>query len=303
MYIKDKIKEQDMERLSFSKYFKDEYFPIYVRVMSQANTGSDYVPPHSHEFAELVIITSGRLRHSCGGEETWLGKGDFFLIHPGMTHSYSQRAKGTVLYNLIYDSRIPIPMLMTANLPFLQILYPPEGSHTDTFQGVTGRLKGLELERTVDSLNAIRIETRKRLPGHHILVLSLFMEIIINLSRYYSAPTLSSRNWALNKVIAYMKCHYTDKITTSHLAKIAGMSERTLLRNFKALFGIGSLEYLIDFRIRQAIVLLQSTNLTFEEIAIQTGFCNYSHMWRLFKDKMKLTPSEIRDRKTPGHQT
>jgi hypothetical protein len=74
-----------------------------------------------------------------------LKKGDFFLIHPGVCHSYKKASGDAVVYNLIYDATIPIPMLMMCPLSFLQQIYPAQKSDFTPYTGIISNIPDNEL--------------------------------------------------------------------------------------------------------------------------------------------------------------
>ncbi len=289
-----------MNQLKYSEYGEEKYFPISVTVMTQKNNTGDNsdktrTAMHSHEFSEIVVIAKGSIRHHCGGMINQLKKGDFFLIHPGATHFYSEITAETKCYNILYNSNIPVPMLMLNSSSFLHHVYPGEDIKTNSFSGILGRVTPHDLTRITMLLDNMRGEMRRRKHGHQTLIISLFIATVILLSRYCLEEIHTDENWSLNKVIGMMKarCH-ESKIRISDYAKATGMCSRTLLRRFKAMFGIGPTEYLQRLRIGKAVVLLQNTLLTNEAIASQCGFYNSSHMWKAFQKHLKCSPADLR---------
>ena len=284
-----------MDRLSFRDYFREEYFPISVELMLASGTSKTNQGLHTHEFSEIVLMGRGVLTHHTEDSEIRLEKGDFFLIHPGMAHGYSEPSRDSMLYNLIYDSRAPIPILTATDLPFVRNIYP------DTYEAEAfgawsiARVEGKELRNIIDAMERIKLEVRERRPGHHILIASLFMEVVIALSRCFSGGVAGDdSNWALNQVVAFLKCHYREKISMADMSRIARMSESTLFRRFKKAFGIGPGEYLASLRVRQAVALLKKRDMKLESIAHECGFCDSSHLWKALSAKLNKTPAEIR---------
>lgn len=288
-----------MYKFSFSRYFKEEYFPISVTVMPAS--GLRHSAPHSHEFSELVIMSEGSIEHHCGSSEITLRSGDFLLIHPGTSHAYSNPSEDALLYNLLYDSTVPIPMLMMSSMPFLQQVYPVDKSGLPPYTGIISHASKKSLPLIVNALERIREEVKRRRPGHYLLITSLFMEVALLLARNYTEEVKDDPDWVLNKVVGFLKCHYAEKIEVRDLVHIAGMSESTLLRRFKSAFGIGPMEYLIELRVRHAAVLLKNRSLKLDAIAAECGFCDSSHLWKAMNKKLHLTPSDIRRRKKENY--
>ena len=63
---------------------------------------------------------------------------------------------------------------------------------------------------------------------------------------------------------------------------------------YKDFFGIPFKTDLIDMRINHARDLILNTTLTFEQIALMSGYSNETHFYRQFKTKTGMTPKEYR---------
>lgn len=284
-----------MEILSFSRYFREEQFPISVTAMP----GNELVQKkpltfHTHEFSELVLVAKGTIVHQCGTETVRLKAGDFLLIHPGDSHGYAQPSRDFLLYNLLYNADIPVPMLLVSNLPFVRKVYPAQFSIPTIRHKEIFHISGRNLERVILSLEELREEVKAREIGNHILIISLFMEIIVRLARSHKDSSEKPSDWALERVVSYLQCHCGGKIKLGQLARNMGMSERTLTRRFKSAFGTGPIDYLTTLRVRHAVELLQDPNLKLEAVALECGFCDGSHLWKVLQRKLKKSPAEVR---------
>ena len=80
----------------------------------------------------------------------------------------------------------------------------------------------------------------------------------------------------------------------SDLAKQFNMSERTFMRRFKNATGITPLTYLQGIRMDMAKDLLQSSNLSVEDIMYRVGYQDAAHFTSLFKKYHNATPSQYR---------
>lgn len=290
-----------MERLKFSEYFKYNYFPISVNVMTLQNNGGccgdkTRVVLHSHDFSEIVLILKGTIIHHCNHRNFLMKQGDFLILHPGIMHAYSGISDETQCCNILYDANIPIPMLMVNRSPFLQLLYPGTNFPKEQFGNVIGSLSGTVLDETNLLLKMMQRELEADCQQHHATILtSLFCAVIVQLIRSYHEKPVIGENWTLDKTISIMKARCGERgLSVTEIAKTVGMSPRTLLRRFHATFGIGPMEYLQKLRVGNAVSLLKRTSLTTENIAWQCGFYNASHMWKAFKRQMQCTPSDIR---------
>ena len=93
----------------------------------------------------------------------------------------------------------------------------------------------------------------------------------------------------------WMQDHYGEAFSLHELAEKFGMSTRTFNRRFKNATGKTPSHYLQEIRTRVAKDLLQTTNLSIQEIALQVGYSDISHLSSLFKKFLNTTPSEYRE--------
>lgn len=287
----------DKDRLTFSQYFEADRIPISVEIMEAWGVDKRGGVAHSHEFSELAVVTSGEITHLTPGANVRGKVGDVMLIHPGMRHTYADPSPDGCVYNLIYDASAPIPglLLLSGQLPFMGCIYPPSRSPvTDNAEPVC-RIQPKTLETIRAAMDMIAAEKKNPRPGSQMLITSLFSEIIVLIGREYaSSDDAPSAHWYLNKVTNYLQHHFAEKITVAELAKIAGMSERTLTRQFNSAFGVGPAEYLMDLRVTYAAKLLKNRILTLAAVAEQSGFSGAGHLWKVLKKKLNLTPAQIR---------
>lgn len=98
----------------------------------------------------------------------------------------------------------------------------------------------------------------------------------------------------LNKII-------TDNLSNCHLdinyvCREIGMSRASLFNKLKALTNMGTNEYINKFRMERAIQLINTTDMTFVEIAEQVGFATSSYFSTAFKQYTNETPTQYKKR-------
>jgi transcriptional regulator GlxA family with amidase domain len=87
-------------------------------------------------------------------------------------------------------------------------------------------------------------------------------------------------------------CH--KEINLRNLAEHFGMSSRNFNRRFKNATDQTPLQYLQEIRIDMAKDLLQTSNLSINEIAYRVGYKDMGHFAALFKKLLTTTPSQYR---------
>ena len=103
----------------------------------------------------------------------------------------------------------------------------------------------------------------------------------------------------MGEVLSYIEQHHHEPITVKHLTKLAGMSESTLMRTFRRVFGRSPIDHVIRVRIGRACQLLQRDDIRITEAAFQCGFTDSNYFSRQFHRVTGMSPREYR-RRSPG---
>lgn len=77
------------------------------------------------------------------------------------------------------------------------------------------------------------------------------------------------------------------------------MNEQYFCRFFKKALGKSPVSYINEYRIKQAIILLQTTDLPVMDICLDCGFHNLGNFLREFKKDTGFTPLQYRKHFSP----
>jgi len=91
-----------------------------------------------------------------------------------------------------------------------------------------------------------------------------------------------------------MEDNFLYNLTLDDFAKIALRSLPTFKREFKSVYNTTPGKWLLQKRLENATLLLNSTSKSVNEIAFESGFENNSHFSRVFKDKYGKSPLHFR---------
>jgi AraC family transcriptional regulator len=111
--------------------------------------------------------------------------------------------------------------------------------------------------------------------------------------RIAPAGRLSGRR--LQRAIEYVRLHVSENIRLDDIAAAAGLSPFRFARMFRKTTGLTPHRYVMSARVEKARALLREYEKSLTEIAIECGFCDHSHMSKVFRRLTGMAPAEFRD--------
>lgn len=96
------------------------------------------------------------------------------------------------------------------------------------------------------------------------------------------------------RALRHMHQHIEDPLPIAEVARRLGMGRRSLERHFARALGRSPSACYLSMRLDQADMLLRTTERTVAAIATATGFCDTSHLTRVFRTHRSRTPGQIR---------
>lgn len=115
-------------------------------------------------------------------------------------------------------------------------------------------------------------------------------------AQFIEAPVASTGRNSLSSLLDTLSRRLDEPLRIADLAQWAAMSERTFLRRFQAATGVTPAEWMTRMRLDRARGLLESTGLSIEQIAGQTGLGSATTMRHHFRNRMGVSPAEYRKR-------
>lgn len=118
--------------------------------------------------------------------------------------------------------------------------------------------------------------------------------------RYGRSPMPSRRQpwklapWRVRRIAEYVEAHIDREISIAELARLVGISEGHLHRAFRATTGMTPLSYIVQQRIRHAVTILRTQDVTVAELAQRVGFMSVSHFSRTFRRVVGVSPARFR---------
>ena len=102
-------------------------------------------------------------------------------------------------------------------------------------------------------------------------------------------------NDRMNKVYHYIREHFKEHISLAEIADEVSMTEPAFARYFKKISRKTFTKFVNEYRVVHASKLLAETSMTITEVSFESGFNNFSHFNKLFKEFTGKNPSAYRN--------
>ncbi len=237
------------------------------------------VPPRIYPHPSMTFVLSGKGIYAVDDTVYELSAGQGFLINPNIINSYTADEKDPWKY--------------------LYVVFT--GSDSDVIIRNAGLGKdncvfNFELtENFISLLNSIHTACRDNnamgydASGYFTLAMSYLIKKNMPSRKEYSNIEQYLENAKL-----YIKQHYSYDMTVQELAANVGLDRTYLYRLFIDKLNMSPREYINDYRLNKAIEMMPNKNLTLPNIALSTGFYDYSYFSKQFIKKYKISPGKYR---------
>jgi AraC family transcriptional regulator, transcriptional activator FtrA len=227
------------------------------------------------------IIDALRTAHARGARLLSICSGSFVLAATGLLDD--KRATTHWQYAVELQRRHP------------RIRVDPDVLYVDEGQILTsaGSAAGLDLclhliRRDYGATTANQVARRLVIPPHRDGGQAQFLE----------RPVDRSDRGTISVLLEKLRRRLHEPTSIAELARLAAMSERTLMRRFKDSTGLTPADWITHARIDHARELLESTRHSIEKIAECTGLGTTATMRHHFRKKLGVSPVEYRKRFT-----
>ena len=253
---------------------------------------------HTQGFYEVNIILTGMAVHEIGQHPIPVGAGDVFIIPPNVPHGY-RGGDGFDVYHFLLSPKFlekyaadlqllpafsglfridPLLREKTASRLHLQL----EKAEIDALQPGLQRLIDASLDRSI--VGAITANSEALILITRLC--ALYHERMDALSEKEDTAFLES--------VAYLYENYNRNVMLEDLVSIAKMSRTAYTVKFKRITGMSPGRLLLQYRIAMAERMLADSEKSIADIAQETGFCDASHLIRMFSAKIGMTPTQYR---------
>jgi AraC-like DNA-binding protein len=247
---------------------------------------------HYHKELELLYINKGRGKRYIGSHISYFRGGELILIGAYLPH-YS------FLEPVLKDQK-KISVQLREGFPGVSMLMFPEMQPVKqllervrrgvSFHGDTKRMVGSKVEKLVHAT------PQERFIG--------FLEILIDLSQSEEYEVLNSGDYQLEittqdnerlrTIFNFVREQFKRPISLEEVAEKSSMTPPSFARYFKKNTGKTFTQFVNEYRLVHASKLLAEKPTSITDICFESGFNNFSHFNKLFKEYTGKSPSDYR---------
>ena len=158
---------------------------------------------------------------------------------------------------------------------------------------------------TVNSLiSRIKTEKSNETAGFEIALAAYSNEALLEILRNIPSKHISKEEArfrhkniaAFKRVTEYIKANFKTNISLADVAKYCGYSKFYFSRMFKEMTGMLFVDYLAAYRTKEAVRLMENTDFSQLDIAVEVGFNSYQRYVFSFKKIYGETPQKYKNR-------
>lgn len=249
-----------------------------LELLCGSNITHDY-PPHVHEEYCVLLMLKGAELTVCRGVSHITLPGSLGFMNPDVVHSSSSigaeyriiRIKPGLFSRIVFESAG-------------RDLGTPHFDRLVVDDARTFRLL-LNLHHKLEENNSSLEQESEFVSTMGILVRRL-------VANPPAARPTGKEPRHVKTIRDYLKSHYAENVSLSQLTSITKLSPFYLLRVFHNQVGFPPHEYQTQVRIAHARKLLLEGK-PISHVALETGFCDQSHLSRNFKRIVGMTPGQF----------
>ena len=247
---------------------------------------------HYHPEIEMVFVNGGAGKRQIGSHVSYYTDGDLILIgsqlpHCGFTDTNTGNKNETVIQ--MKPDFLGSTFLQLQETKAIQELFD-KAKGGIAFGGKTKNAIGAKIESMENQAPFNRLLT----------LLSVLKELehstdykILNAAGFSMEMQIQD-NDRINMVFNYVKDHFQDPISLEAIAEMCSMTVPSFCRYFKKITKKTFTRFVNEYRVVHASKLLAEKPISIANISFESGFNNFSHFNKLFKEFTGKSASQYR---------
>jgi AraC-like DNA-binding protein len=271
--------------------FENKSFSYNIYDNSNHNPAEKHQKWHYHPEIELVYVNNGSGKRQVGLNLSNYNDGLLILVGSNLPH--------TGFTDYFDDERKEVVIQFKEN--FLGDSLKEVFEFKNIFNLIKTSKKGIAFEGDIKKkIGLAMLGLQYETSFQKVITL---ITILNDLSRSKNYEILNISNYNINginenerirKAFNFIKDNYKKEVSLENVAKEVHMTVPSFCRYFKSQTNKTFIQFLIEYRINNALKLLIQSDKDIKNICYECGFNNYSHFNRSFKKINLISPSDYR---------
>ena len=248
---------------------------------------------HWHPELEFVYVRKGTVTFKIGSDQFELEEGMGIFVNAQVIHRF-ESTETAVIPNIVF---LPTLMAPRGSLIYKKYIEPVLVSLVSYLCFKPEIAWQREILMSLQQIFAIQ-EMEKECELETVQeLLHIWKKIYehTELQEVNNRAIVSARSLGqLQIMMQYIHENYPKMITLDDLTGVVMMSKSSVLNIFQKYLHTSPINYLVNYRLKQAARLLVTTENSISVIAQNTGFENTGYFCRKFKELFHKTPGEYR---------
>lgn len=234
---------------------------------------------HDHDFYEIYIYVHGESAHVVNGVRYLQKASDALVIYPGEPHQILEQSEEIELFCL------------SVHAEWMQKFLDAYGAYDRILQASsrTFPIDSRSMSRIVQLYRRMLIPSQANNNDFHRIVIGTVLQMFLNTQ----LPPVSE--WT-NDALEMMNNREYLAEGVPALLRLSHLSHAQLCRVIKSQLNMTPQQYVKELRLNCAYDMIQGTEESCEDIALQVGYSSFSHFCTSFKEKFGISPAELRKR-------
>lgn len=267
-----------------------------LRVLNERISAEQYKwQYHYHPEYELVCVLEGSGTRHVGTHISNYKNGDLVLMGPNLPHAgFGLNSHGIHEEIVIQVKEEVFNQLVKAR--------PEMSAITDLLERSKHGI--CFFNRTKERVTKRLVQLTKLPPFEKFIELLSILQLMATSVEYkllnnspVISPSLVKKNIRLQNILNFVEKQFQEEIDIKKVAGVANLSVPSFCNYFKKMMNITFTDYVNQYRIRKACVLLKQEK-TISETCFESGFNNVPYFNKVFKHIMNKTPSEFKKEET-----
>lgn len=244
----------------------------------------------SHNFYasptfKLCLVCNGNAIWQIGSKCLSVKKGDVVILNNRQQRMFRHvsEVEGIEMLIIEFESQ----MLVSH---FQELLFNQDEKNEYVISGSS------EMNRLFQEIEQ---EDDRKLNNYQLIIRAKLVELLSQAGRSCNMNAFEQLKMSeeMYRALTYINENYRAEISLKRVAEVLHMSESSFSKYFSKYMKVGFAQYIMQRRINDAIHLLQSSEKTVLEIALDCGYNNTACFYKAFKKITHTTPKDYRNMK------